>query len=358
MLLIWLACASPEPAPFYAPDAPGPFAVGADSDQVAGPDGLTLPLEVWFPASSVGEALWVYDDLVTTELAREDGVPDCSEPRPLVMFSHGNGGMRYQSWFFTEHLASHGYLVAAPDHVGNTVFDLGDVPHSRLIERRPLDIVAAYEHLLVRSANATDPLYGCIDPDAGFVMSGHSFGGYTTFALAGAALELEAARLFCAESGGWLCEDLETWAAEDPEATELDAADERIVASIPMSPAGYEVLLGGLDRVEAPLLLLSGLDDTLTPWEGQAVPLYGGLVGPASLAGVDGAGHYSFSNACTLLPTYEDCEAPYLPPPEVHALVNTLATAFLGQVLHPERAAEWAAWLPMDDERVIWESKP
>src|ERR1041384_5814495 len=35
---------------------------------------------------------------------------------PLVLCSHGNGGSRHQNAFQTEHLASHGYVVTAPDH--------------------------------------------------------------------------------------------------------------------------------------------------------------------------------------------------------------------------------------------------
>lgn len=44
-------------------------------------------------------------------------------PFPLVVYSHGNGGLRYVSAFLTEHLASHGFIVVAPDHVGNTAID-------------------------------------------------------------------------------------------------------------------------------------------------------------------------------------------------------------------------------------------
>src|SRR5262249_56282777 len=43
---------------------------------------------------------------------------------PLVMFSHGFGGHRRQSTFLCTHLASHGYVVAACDHTGNTLFDV------------------------------------------------------------------------------------------------------------------------------------------------------------------------------------------------------------------------------------------
>ena len=45
-------------------------------------------------------------------------------PYPLVVFSHGAYGVRFQSVFFTAYLASHGYVVVAPDHPDNCLFDL------------------------------------------------------------------------------------------------------------------------------------------------------------------------------------------------------------------------------------------
>ncbi len=32
-------------------------------------------------------------------------------PYPTILFFHGNGGVRAQSYFLTEHLASHGFVV-------------------------------------------------------------------------------------------------------------------------------------------------------------------------------------------------------------------------------------------------------
>jgi hypothetical protein len=40
----------------------------------------------------------------------------CGRPVPLVIFSHGDLGCGLQSISFTEDLARHGYVVAAPDH--------------------------------------------------------------------------------------------------------------------------------------------------------------------------------------------------------------------------------------------------
>lgn len=49
-------------------------------------------------------------------------VPD--EPYPVVLFSHGFGGMRLQSIDYTRHLASRGYVVVAADHPGRMMGDV------------------------------------------------------------------------------------------------------------------------------------------------------------------------------------------------------------------------------------------
>ena len=43
---------------------------------------------------------------------------------PVVIFSHGKGGLRQQSTFYTAVLASHGYVVVSPDHEGDTIVEL------------------------------------------------------------------------------------------------------------------------------------------------------------------------------------------------------------------------------------------
>ena len=38
---------------------------------------------------------------------------------PVVFFSHGNRGLRFQNTFWCDQLASHGYIVVSADHTGN-----------------------------------------------------------------------------------------------------------------------------------------------------------------------------------------------------------------------------------------------
>ena len=66
---------------------------------------VTLTGQVWYPTQESDEDIHAYDGLVES-LAMDGVEPDCSETRPVLVFSHGNSGMRYQSIFLTEFLAS------------------------------------------------------------------------------------------------------------------------------------------------------------------------------------------------------------------------------------------------------------
>ncbi|MES2644353.1 MAG: hypothetical protein V4850_33010 [Myxococcota bacterium] len=360
MWWILLACAPPddtdaEPPPVYTPDAVGPHIAGTEEASFTGaataadPEGLAYTVQVWFPASAADEDVYAYDDFLEGT-AREDGVPDCSAPRPVLVFSHGNGGLRYQSIFLTEHLATHGWIVVAPDHPGNTFFDPSS-SRAELIVRRPVDAVAAYDWLVDVAGAPGGLLEGCVDPDAGYAIAGHSFGGYTTLAVAGATLDATASAEWCATADdAWLCDDFAQAMAAAGE-TELHLGDPRVWAAVPMAPAGYEVLVGGLVDIAVPTLFLGGSLDTLTPMASQVTPLYQGVVAtPRMLGELEGAGHFSFSDICRMVSTYEDCDPPFLDDTVSHPIIATTTTAFLQWVQGDEAAA---AWLPDAEEELL-----
>lgn len=47
-----------------------------------------------------------------------------SEPWPVIVMSHGDAGSRYNMQSACEHLASHGYIVIAPEHTGNSPYTM------------------------------------------------------------------------------------------------------------------------------------------------------------------------------------------------------------------------------------------
>jgi len=335
--------------PFLAPDLAGDWLVASEDYAIPGPDGLELDAQLWFPATEADDELYEYGGYFTS-LAYEDGVPDCSRPRPVLVFTHGNTGMRYQSVFLTERLASRGWVVVAPDHKYNTFSDYEDEKLGEVMFRRPLDVAASFDWLLEQAVPG-GLLEGCVDEAAGYAVAGHSFGGFTSAAVAGAVIDPLAVADHCAGHGGWLCNETAAWAEQHP-GEMADLGDPRVWASVPMAPAGYEALIGGLGDIIIPGLVLGGSMDTTTSMVDQVQPIFEGWGGrPAFMGEIADAGHYTFSNACELVPTFDDCEPPYIESSEAHAIINTITTAFLGQA---RGDARYDAWLPPDDERLQW----
>ena len=119
----------------YDPFSRGRHPVGVRTFEIAdtGSDRL-VPVEVWYPATSAhgGQDL---DPATQDNYRLLPGMPGSSqeavrdaepvdEAFPPIVFSHGFAGHRRQTTHLCTHLASHGYVVAAPDHVGNTTIDV------------------------------------------------------------------------------------------------------------------------------------------------------------------------------------------------------------------------------------------
>ena len=73
---------------------------------------------------------------------------------PLVVLSHGGGSGAGQLAYLAESLASHGYVVAAPDHSTND------------ISVRAAELATVVESVLTRGEDPTDKLHNLIDTEA------------------------------------------------------------------------------------------------------------------------------------------------------------------------------------------------
>ncbi len=188
----------------YNPIDRGPFPVGVrtfaivDKNREQKTGGRPLMVEVWYPASGEHTGRDLHPDsqdqyhldgfrgITRPQQAVRDAGPDASAKHPLLVFSHGNSAMRSQSTFYTTHLASHGYVVVAPDHTSNTL-----AAHMRMKpkEIHRVQIDAAYFRpddvvfLLDEALDLRTELGAFVAPlvDAEKIgISGHSYGGYTT----------------------------------------------------------------------------------------------------------------------------------------------------------------------------------
>jgi predicted dienelactone hydrolase len=376
LIAAWLALLLPAgaqestpPAASLGADAPpyalhGPYWVGT-RDFVIEDQGRSLPVTVWYPAlnpeGKPEEITYTYDfppPMPVTGHALLDAPADGDHgPYPLVVFSHGLWTYRLVSLYYTEHLASYGFVVIAPDHVGDTWKDTNGPSWQAFFILRPLDItrVIDYAGALTASGGA---MPGLIDMDR-VAVTGHSFGGFTALAAApGAQLDLRPLRALC-DSG----QDVLNLCKDPPSLDELAAlagldsvpdgpwpslGDPRVDTIVALAPADVRLTFGseGLSRVIIPALVMSGSKDTVI--DGDYLRAYRGL-GSAqkALAVFDGADHYVYQNACAatpwlLSPPYTMdwfCSDPAWDMDRAHDLTNHFATAFLLAVLKGDEAA-------------------
>jgi predicted dienelactone hydrolase len=307
--------------------------------------GKALTAEVWYPAEvepgSTGDD---YGQISAVGIAHRDAVSDLRwAPYPLIAFSHGFGGIRYQSTFLTEHLASHGFVVIAPDHPDNTLFDLDQSAATRVAIERPGDVSSAVDRMHEVSENEWFGLGGLVDPAAGFGMSGHSFGGWTAVGVAGARFDPKFFAAHCEEFDEAACDFIGDL-SEIPGLVPPDP-DPRVVASVAMAPgAWYAYGEEGLRNVVQPLILGGDLDRDM-PYEREIRALYDHLGESRALLTVHGAGHWGFSDLCETLSldVFADCAGEsggFVDPAVTAAITNEAVTAhFQVHVRGEERAA-------------------
>lgn len=356
-LLLALACSESDPQlqdTWRPPDEPGPWEFGTEEFLFQAPSSAELlPVQIWFPASSGDPEVEVdYDGLLKSD-ALGDALPDCTTPRPVVMFSHGSGGIRFQSVFLTEYWATRGTITVAPDHVYNTFLDMDGARNPEIAFRRPLDVTDTYDWLLEKASDPEDPLYGCIDPEAGYAMAGHSYGAYTALAVGGAAMDIAHLQALCDSDNGRLCEALDYWLPEHSDEMLVDLSDPRAQSILSMTPAGWQVFGDRLGDIDIPTFIMGAADDTVTTMEEDVLPVWERLVTtPRYLATLEQANHFSYTNLCSLLPFGESCTEEVLDPELGFEAIRVPATAFLEVSRGETRSADW---LPTDHDLMTWE---
>lgn len=292
------------------------------------PDGSaarTLRVAYWYPtADTTG------DEVRYLNFVPAPGVLGGAAPTggaaPVVVFSHGNTAFAEQSVFFTEFLASHGFLVVAPDHTGNTVGQPIDVS---IFHWRPSDISAVIDHL--ESLPADEPLSTLVSDD--IAVTGHSFGGYTTLAVGGAAWAVDALLLYC-QTGSIPLGGCDALIANEA-LYRAGFLDPRVDALVSMSPGVVGVFgASGVAQIAIPTLLVTGALDKTTTNANDGDPAWAQLSGSRDSLRLDfaTAGHFTFSDACALpIAIGEDdgCGAGFIEPAQAHAAINAYALAFL-----------------------------
>ncbi|TKI53375.1 hypothetical protein FC756_24190 [Lysinibacillus mangiferihumi] len=214
---------------FQLPKPSGPFEVGMNSRHLIDEtrhDGeqkaRELMIQIWYPAEvedgakdiqyesfpyeewsgtmefifSVPRFLFEYLKYGQTNSIKDIAVSNQENKFPVLLFSHGYGSTRMQSFSQMEELASHGYVVISVDHTNDaayTKFPDGreminqtdaysysfDIEDEEEVKRRSKDMSFVLDQLITINDGDTQGLFtGRMDMDR-IGIFGHSYGGST-----------------------------------------------------------------------------------------------------------------------------------------------------------------------------------
>jgi len=231
------------------------------------------------------------------------GAKPVDQVKALILLSHGIGGSELGHSQLAQALARNGYLVAALRHPGDNWQDRSLIEKSaeRYFDERPRQASRVIDAILAdrvwKDRIATDsrgPRVGAL---------GHSAGGYTVFALAGARPDLSRMRTHCltAASEDPIFCGLGRSGAAIPPATAATAAlkDERVRAIVAMAPTGVPLTAESLATVRAATMIyVAELDRFLVP-RFHAEWVAGNLPAP-NLHRVPNAGHFAFMDTASM----------------------------------------------------------
>jgi predicted dienelactone hydrolase len=275
--VVAFACSSndPRPAPTAQPSVTalttrdvterGPYAVGSAtyelidatrptgaSGDVPGSDRRLLITEVWYPA--------------VADPARPDGreaaVDLSGGPYPLIVFAHGLSSSRLFSPQYVQHLASHGYVVAAPDFPLTRINTPGGTRFLDTVNQSG-DVSYIIDEMLRFNETSDHLLEEAIDAEQ-IGLSGQSGGGFTT--------------MFAVYGGP----------ASSP--------DERIDAALPISSNACFIDDRAFDADTPPMMFIHGSEDLIIPRRGSA-QAYRRARAPRYHVEILGANHVRFSLA-------------------------------------------------------------
>lgn len=196
-----------------------------------------------------------------------------TDKTPVVIISHGLASRPEDFAHWGQHLASYGYVVALPQHIGSDSEQIKALLNGLSREvfsfnefvDRPLDVSFVIDELERRN---NPEFNGKLDLNRVGVM-GHSFGGYNMLVLGGATLNFPNLETTCNQAR-WSpnvalllqCRALKL----PPEKQEINLKDDRVKAILTVNPVAGDIFgAQGLNNLKIPVAFAAGSSDPATP---------------------------------------------------------------------------------------------
>lgn len=199
---------------------------------------------------------------------------------PVVVISHGLAANPNAMDHYARHLASHGYLVAVPQHPGSDTDQVRNMLAGTVDEifslqefvDRPHDVSTVLDEL--ERLNGRD-YEGQLNLTSVGIL-GESFGGYTALALAGATIDFDALAQRCNRLSDSLNISLllQCRALSLPQKA-LSLQDARVKAIFTIDPIGSSLFgPAGLGRITIPVVIVTGSNDKAAPMALEPLQLF------------------------------------------------------------------------------------
>lgn len=281
---------------------------------------------------------------------------------PVVIFSHGLSSRPEDFARQAEHMASYGYVVAVPQHPGsdhqqaqNLRMGLSQQVFltSEFIDR-PRDISYVIDELERRNAAE---FAGQLNLESVGV-GGHSFGGYTVLAVAGATIDFDFLEQECKRLAYPNTSLLLECRALSLPRQPYDFRDQRVTTVFAANPVNYSIFgPQGLAKIQIPVMIGSGNYDPAAPAVFEQARSFPALTTPIKyLALAEGQAHVDFSQLDAGVTQAIDSVARLsLPAPDlIHDYGDSLRLAFFEVHLvdnpdyRPYLQSAYAAYLSRD----------
>ncbi|EAW38883.1 alpha/beta hydrolase [Lyngbya sp. PCC 8106] len=232
-------------------------------------------------------------------------LPQVKKPVPLIVISHGLGSDPQTFSYIAEHLASHGFAVAVPEHIDTSANTFARFfegferpPNPSVFANRPLDITSLLDEL--EAKYQSNPVWKRKIDFNNVGILGQSFGGYTALAVAGAEMNPENLTEGCRKSEDrritlnistlLQCRSLEVASQQK------NFEDPRIKAVIAINPL-TSLIFGeeGMSQIRIPTMIIGGTKDYVTPAVTEQIKPYSWLkTSRKHLVLVEPGTHFSF----------------------------------------------------------------
>jgi predicted dienelactone hydrolase len=191
-------------------------------------------------------------------------------PVPVIVISHGVAEDRTTYAYLAQHLASYGFAVAALEHVGGDAnrfrkyfSGLAPAPKATELLERPRDVSFLLDEIQRRAQS--DPTLRQLNiGQVGLV--GHSLGGYTMLALAGAEIDFDRVQRDCNPNRSLNLSVVLQCRAKELKPQRYALQDPRVKAIFAINPLNSTIFgQRGMSQVRVPVFMMGGSDDIVTP---------------------------------------------------------------------------------------------